>query len=360
MRILTIVGARPQFIKAAPVSRAIQQRNAGQPIVEEIIVHTGQHYDKNMSDIFFRQLALPHPAYNLQAGSGSQAGQTAAIMKKSEEVMLAEKPDMVVIYGDTNSTLAGALTASKLGIPIAHIEAGLRSFNRCMPEEINRIVADRLSDLLLCPTRQAIQWLKDEGIERGVCLTGDVMYDAALLFSDLAARHSAILNALHLEPKSYYLATIHRAENTDHAGTLSALIDGLGLLSHPVILPAHPRLRVKLQEHAITFLPANIRLIEPVSFLDMIRLEQNALMILTDSGGVQKEAYFYKVPCITLRNETEWIETLEGGWNVLVGADREQILRATQRPLPQNTPGNPFGDGHAAEKIVDCIVNFCQ
>lgn len=358
IRCMTIVGARPQFIKAAPVSLAIQKLNAKERMIEDILVHTGQHYDDNMSDIFFRQLGLPHPAYNLHAGSGTHAEQTGAILTKLEEVLIKEKPDIVVIYGDTNSTLAGALAAAKLRIPLAHIEAGLRSFNRRMPEEINRIVADRLSDLLLCPTQQSVNWLKDEGITSSVHLTGDVMYDAALLFSALAEQQSRILPQLQLEPKSYYLATIHRAENTDDANILQSLMKGLDTIEETIVLPAHPRLKVKLAEHGIHHLPSNLRMIEPVSFLDMIQLEKNAIMILTDSGGVQKEAYFYKVPCITLRHETEWVETLEGGCNVLVGSNPEQIRAASQRTVPISAFGNPFGDGDAAKKILTRILDF--
>ncbi len=358
MRLLTIVGARPQFIKAAPVSLAIQRLKGAGCRIENVIIHTGQHYDENMSDIFFRQLSIPEPAYNLQAGSGSHAEQTGLMLRKLEEAMVVEKPDMILVYGDTNSTLAGALTASKLNIPLAHVEAGLRSYNRRMPEEINRIVTDRLSDLLFCSTPNAVNLLQSEGITRNVFITGDVMYDAALIFSDLAKKHSRILESLELQPDSYLLATIHRAENTDDTRILKNIFAGLSRIPHTIVLPAHPRLRVKIKEHGLHEIPAHIRLVEPVSFLDMIWLEQNARMVLTDSGGVQKEAYFYKRPCITMRNETEWVETLENGCNVLTGSDPEKIQKAAERKTTPDMYQNIFGDGNAGDAIIQGILKF--
>jgi UDP-N-acetylglucosamine 2-epimerase len=358
IRLLSIVGARPQFIKAAPVSLAIQRSNQTHEKIEDVIVHTGQHYDENMSDIFFKQLSIPEPAYNLHVGSGTHAEQTGLMLKKIEEVLLAEKPDMILVYGDTNSTLAGALAASKLSVPLAHVEAGLRSFNRKMPEEINRIVTDRLSDILFCPTKNAVDLLKAEGISRNVHLTGDVMYDAALIFSEIAEKNSAIMRQLSLEPKSFFLATIHRAENTDDPAILKSLIRGLSSIEKPVILPAHPRLRAKMKEHRVGDLPGQIRIIDPVSFLDMIRLEKYAAMVLTDSGGVQKEAYFYKTPCITLRNETEWIETLENQCNVLAGCDPKLIKISAARTIPETAYGNSYGNGKAADELINIIIRF--
>lgn len=358
IRLLSIVGARPQFIKAAPLSKAIQRHNIRSEKIEDIIVHTGQHYDENMSDIFFRQLSIPAPAYNLEVGSGTHAAQTGQMMIKIEEVVQKENPDMILVYGDTNSTLAGALVASKLNIPLAHVEAGLRSFNRNMPEEINRIVTDRLSDMLFCPTPNAVQLLKDEGLSENVHLTGDIMYDASLMFSEIAEKQSDVISRLNLEPKSFYLATVHRAENTDDPATLASIFDGLAFADRLVILPAHPRLRVKIREHGIENLSGQIRLIDPVSFLDMILLEKHAAMILTDSGGVQKEAYFYKTPCITLRNETEWIETLEQSCNVLTGTDPVKIKDAMKRTVSGSSFGHPYGNGQAGDKIIDLIAGY--
>ncbi len=353
MKILTVVGARPQFIKAAPVSRALQA--AG---LDEFLVHTGQHYDANMSQIFFDELGIPQPDLNLGVGSGPHGRQTGEMLIRLEEVMMAETPDLVLVYGDTNSTIAAALAAVKLNIPLAHVEAGLRSFNRTMPEEHNRVLTDHCADLLFCPTQTAVDNLTNEGVTRGVHLTGDVMYDAALMFSDRAQRQSDVLARLGLVPKSYLLATIHRPHNTDYPDRLAGILEAFARLQEPVILPIHPRTRKKIADLGLDvgdLAARGVRIIDPVGYLDMLMLEQNARLILTDSGGIQKEAYFFRVPCITLRNDTEWWETLDAGWNVLVGWDADKILHYVRALAPQGDPPPIFGDGHAAEKIADLI-----
>ena len=347
MRILTVVGARPQFVKAAAFSRIVRRRHP------EILVHTGQHYDPSMSDVFFDELALQHPDHHLGVGSGSHGAQTAQMLERLEAVMQREGPDAVVIYGDTNSTLAGALAAAKLGIPLAHVEAGLRSFVRDMPEEINRLVADRLSACLFAPTRTAVDNLALEGIVAGVTMTGDIMYDV-LLQHTADAEKSRILSDLALTSGAYALATIHRAANTDDPRRLAEIFDALARLREPVIVPLHPRTRAALMGTDIE-VEAPVRIVDPVGYLDMLALERNARIVLTDSGGVQKEAYLLGVPCVTLRDETEWVETLEYGWNVLAGADAERILAAAHRPRPPGDPPPVFGDGHAAEKMVAAL-----
>jgi UDP-N-acetylglucosamine 2-epimerase len=348
VKILTVVGARPQFIKAAPFSCAVRQRHT------EILVHTGQHYDASMSDVFFEELRIPRPDHHLGVGSGTHAAQTAHILERLEPVIRAEAPDTVVIYGDTNSTLAGALAAAKLGVPVAHVEAGLRSYVRDMPEEINRVVADHVSSHLFAPTQTAVDNLAREGITAGVTLTGDIMYDALLENAPIAAKRSTIIRDLALTPGGYVLATVHRAANTDDPARLADLFDAFALLKEPVIVPLHPRTRAALMATDIEVEPP-VRIVDPAGYVDMLALEQHARMILTDSGGVQKEAYLLGVPCVTLRDETEWVETLEGGWNVLAGADAERILAAAQRSRPSGTPPNVFGDGHAAEKMVAAL-----
>jgi len=348
MKLLTVVGARPQFIKAAAFSRVARQRHT------EVLVHTGQHYDPQMSDVFFEELELPRPDHHLGVGSGPHGAQTAQMLERLEPVIQREAPDRVVIYGDTNSTLAGALAAAKLGVPVAHVEAGLRSFVRDMPEEINRVVADRLSAYLFAPTQTAVDNLAREGITDGVTLTGDIMYDALLRHAAIAAERSRIVRELSLEPGGYVLATVHRAANTDDPARLADIIDALTLLREPVVLPLHPRTRAALMGTDIEVEPP-VRIIEPVGYLDMLALEQGARMVLTDSGGVQKEAYLLGVPCVTLRDETEWMETLAGGWNVLAGADPARILAAARRPLPSGDPPPVFGDGHAAEAMVRAL-----
>lgn len=347
MKIVTIVGARPQFIKAAPVSRVWRQANA------EILVHTGQHYDDNMSAIFFRELDIPQPDYNLEIGSGSHGRQTGQMLMRIEEVLLSEKPAAVLVYGDTNSTLAGALAAVKLHIPVAHVEAGLRSFNRDMPEEHNRVLTDHCADLLFCPTQSAVDWLANEGVAKGVHRVGDVMYDAVLHNVEIARSSSTILAELGLEPAGYLLATIHRPYNTDIPQRLQAILAAFVDIDSPIIFPVHPRTRRYISELTIDGLTGSkVKMIEPVGYLDMLALEQNARLILTDSGGVQKEAYFMGVPCVTLRPETEWVETVEAGWNLVVDADRERIVwAATGHRWPNESPQPVFGDGRAAEKI---------
>jgi UDP-N-acetylglucosamine 2-epimerase len=348
VKVLTVVGARPQFIKAAPFSRAIRQRHT------EVLVHTGQHYDASMSDVFFDELRIPRPDHHLGVGSGTHAAQTAHILERLEPAIRGESPDVVVIYGDTNSTLAGALAAAKLGVPVAHVEAGLRSYVRDMPEEINRVVADHVSTHLFAPTQTAVDNLAREGITEGVTLTGDIMYDALLENAPVAAKRSPILRDLALTPGGYVLATVHRAGNTDDPARLADLFDAFALLKEPVVVPLHPRTRAALLSTDIEVEPP-VRIVDPAGYIDMLALEQNARVILTDSGGVQKEAYLLGVPCVTLREETEWVETLEGGWNVLAGADAERILAAAQRPKPSQAPPPVFGDGHAAETMVAAL-----
>ncbi len=348
MKIITIVGARPQFIKAAPVSRALRQQH------HEILVHTGQHYDALMSDIFFDELEIPHPDYNLAVGSASHGAQTGAMLARLEELFLSEQPDIVLVYGDTNSTLAGALAAAKLNLPVAHVEAGLRSFNRRMPEEINRLLTDHVAQWLFCPTQTAMSNLRAEGITKGISLVGDVMVDALKYNLQLAQRHSTILQQLGLVMDNYYLATIHRPVNTDEPTRLAILLNTLGKLDAPVILPIHPRTAQAI-ETAHLSMTNSLRLIPPVGYLDMLTLEANACRILTDSGGVQKEAYLFGVPCITLREETEWVETVNNGWNQLVGADPTALQEAVHQPRPVGTPPIIFGDGTASQQIVNIL-----
>jgi UDP-N-acetylglucosamine 2-epimerase len=348
MRILTVVGARPQFIKAGPFSRAVRQRHT------EILVHTGQHYDPSMSRVFFEELSLPAPDHHLGVGSGSHGAQTGQMLERLEAVMQRESPDAVVVYGDTNSTLAGALAAAKLGIRVAHVEAGLRSHVRDMPEEINRIVADRVASLLFAPTQNAVDTLAREGITDGVTMTGDIMYDALAQQAPIAAQKSTILRDLALTRGGYVLATVHRAANTDDPHRLADIIDALSLLHEPVVLPMHPRTRAALLGTDIE-VEAPVRVIDPVGYLDMLALEQHARMVLTDSGGVQKEAYLLGVPCVTLREETEWVETLVDGWNVLTGSNAERILAAARRERPRGDPPPIFGDGHAADRMVAAL-----
>lgn len=355
MKIVTIIGARPQFIKAATISRAIaaHNRSGASPAVVEILIHTGQHYDDGMSAIFFRELEIPEPKYNLNVGSGPHGQQTGQMLATIEETLLAEQPDWVLIYGDTNSTLAGALAAAKLHIPIAHVEAGLRSFNRRMPEEINRIVADRLATLLFCPSQTAVENLIAEGIVKGVSIVGDVMADALEFAVAKVSDNSDILNRLGLQPQSYLLATVHRAENTGDSQRFRTIMATLSELSErePVIFPLHPRTK-KILEHTLNLELPSLRLIDPVGYFDIIALEKSARMLLTDSGGMQKEAYWLKVPCITLRDETEWVETVESGWNILAGADQKKIINATQNFTQPIAHPDLYGDGHVAEKII--------
>ena len=362
MKIVTILGARPQFIKAAPVSRAIAEHNKSVPAssqsITEIILHTGQHYDHNMSQVFFEEMQIPEPHINLGIGSGPHGKQTGEMLIRIEEVLQTEKPDWILVYGDTNSTLAGAIAACKLHIPVAHVESGLRSFNREMPEEHNRVLTDHCADLLLCPSQTAVDNLKKEGIEKGVHLVGDTMYDAVLQFSEIAKLRSNILIKLEVKPGQYYLATVHRPYNTDSPEALKEILSAFLELDKPVVFPVHPRTRSRLESLSFNLKlnTSNLKLIPPIGYLDMLRLEEGACMILTDSGGMQKEAYFFGVPCITLRPETEWVETVETGWNVVVGADREKIVEAGRRFKLDNPRPELYGDGRAAEKIVQYIA----
>jgi UDP-GlcNAc3NAcA epimerase len=348
VKVVSVVGARPQFIKAAAVSRALRRGH------REVLVHTGQHYDENLSDVFFAELDIPPPDYNLDVGSASHARQTAAMLERLEDVLLTERPDWVLVYGDTNSTLAGALAAAQAGLRLAHVEAGLRSHNRSMPEELNRVLADRCADLLLCPTETAVSNLAREGICEGVRLVGDVMYDSLLWWLGQTEGEARVLDRLGLSPGGYALVTVHRPANADDARNLSSILEALGALPEPVVFPMHPRTR-KAMTGSVRAIPANVRIVEPVGYGDMLALEKHARCVLTDSGGVQKEAYLLGVPCVTLREETEWPETLTGSWNVLAGADTARIVEAAARPAPEEPPAPRFGDGHAAEKIVRAL-----
>lgn len=359
MKIVTIVGARPQFIKAAAVSRVLRKTQG----VREVLVHTGQHYDANMSEVFFEELEIPRPDYNLGIGSATHGAQTGRMLEAIEEVSFKEKPDWVLVYGDTNSTLAGALAAVKLHIPVAHIEAGLRSFNRRMPEEINRVLTDHASDILFAPTKAAVENLRREGIsEEQIQLVGDVMYDAALYYGKKADCRSQILNRLELKPKEYILATIHRAENTDDPQRLRAIFEGFAEVAQEikVVLPLHPRTRAALVEVGLYDKVArSICLIEPVGYLDMVMLEKNARAIVTDSGGVQKEAFFYRVPCLTLREETEWVELVDLGWNKLIPPCSARDIAIGMLDIlsaPQGVEAEPYGEGFTGEKIVSVLL----
>jgi UDP-GlcNAc3NAcA epimerase len=351
-----VLGARPQFIKAMPVSRALRREGH-----TEFIIHTGQHYDREMSGIFFDELEIDPPYKNLAVGSGSHGRQTGEALMRLEDVLTGLSPDWVLVYGDTNSTLAGALSAAQLGIPLAHVEAGLRSYNRGMPEELNRVLTDHCATRLFCPTETAIANLRREGITEGVAFTGDTMYDAVLLFGEMARLKSTILGSLGLRNKEFCLATIHRAYNTDSAENLTGILGALQQLDLPVVFPVHPRTRQRLRDclgASFDGQSGNLTMIDPLGYLDMLTLEQSARLILTDSGGIQKEAYFLGVPCITLRPETEWVETVDSGWNVLAGAIPSRILQAaakTDWPRDKRVP--LFGDGKAAERIVGELSN---
>jgi len=359
MKILTVVGARPQFIKAAAVSRAI--KNDFCSSLNEVMVHTGQHFDDNMSKIFFDELDIPIPQYNLEISGGSHGLMTGRMLESIEKVILNEKPDYLLVYGDTNSTLAGALAAAKLHIPVAHIEAGLRSFNMRMPEEINRILTDRISSLLFCPTEIAVENLSNEGVSVGVYNSGDVMFDVAIYYKQQAKQQSKILQTLNLSNGNYILATCHRAENTDDISRLENILKALSKIATniSVVLPMHPRTKKLIDSYGLSHLLASLIVTEPLAFLDMIALEQSAKMICTDSGGVQKEAFFYQVPCITMRDETEWVETVNLGWNKLTGANDEKILEAFKsygEAIPQTVSEFPYGHGNASQQIINQIL----
>ena len=370
MKIVTVVGARPQFIKSAPVSKFIKS----EPDIEEIIVHTGQHYDKNMSDIFFEELGIPEPRYNLGVGSDSHGKQTAKMLEGIEEVLLKEKPDGLIVYGDTNSTLAGALAASKLHIPVIHIEAGLRSYNKLMPEEQNRVLTDHISDMLFCPTDTAVKNLLREDIRKNVYNVGDVMFDSLLINKQIAESmlnleqclislelnqdvKQSVKSLRNIKEHEYYLATIHRAENTDDFSKLKIILETFEELDMPVLFLIHPRTVGLIIKHFNDQKYKNTYFIKPVSYLNMLILSSKSKKILTDSGGLQKEAYFMRRQCITLRDQTEWVETLDGNWNILCNIDKSRILDVIKHTEPDYNvlSRNYFGDGYAYKKIVNLM-----
>jgi len=349
MKIVSIIGARPNFIKSIAVSREIRKE------FEEILIHTGQHYDYEMSDLFFEELRIPEPDYHLGIGSGMQGEQVGKMLIAIEAVLLKEEPDLALVYGDTNSTLGGALAAAKHNIPVAHVEAGLRSFDRNMPEEINRVLTDHISNLLFCPTQVTVDNLAKEGITEGVCLVGDVMADTLEYNKEIAEKRSKILEELGLQDKGYLVATVHRQSNTDNRENLKNIIGAFCELDCPIVFAAHPRTVKYMKQYGFCKkLSKNIRLIKPPGYMDMLKLMSHARKILTDSGGIQKEAYMLKVPCITLRENTEWVETVRDGWNVLVGPDRARIIKMAREFEPVSKQGDIFGRG-AAEKITRCL-----
>lgn len=349
MKIAQIVGARPQFVKLAPLSRLVRNKHS------ELIIHSGQHYDIQMNDVFFRDMQIPYPDHKLRIGSGGQGVQTGEILAALEPVLMEENPDWVIIYGDTNTTLAGALAASKLGLKTAHVEAGLRSFNRSMPEEINRVVADHVSDLLLCPTPIAMENLQREGLAEKSMLVGDIMTDALKLGLEIAQGSSDALEELKLEPESFYLLTLHRPYNVDDPQTLDHILRGLENLGKTVVFPVHPRTRNVLAELQIDDFQ-NFRFVEPLSYLDFLGLMGAAKMVLTDSGGIQKEAYILGKPCVTLRSETEWVETLESGWNLLLPVDSTSFPHAIEGFTPPAMRPELFGSDVAA-RILEILEN---
>lgn len=355
MRILTVIGARPQFVKAAVVSQALAMGG-----VSEVLVHTGQHFDENMSGIFFDELGIPRPAHNLGIGGGTHGQNTGRMIEGIERLLLECRPDWVLVYGDTDSTLAGAVAAAKLNVPLAHVEAGLRAFNRRMPEEINRVLTDHAATVLFAPTETAVRHLASEGISgSAVQLVGDVMYDAALFYGVKAERSSSILGRLGLTSKAYVLATVHRAENTEDRCRLASILDGFSRFERDIVFPIHPRTRSRLSSQGL-LLPANVQAIDPVGYLDMVMLEKNACLIATDSGGVQKEAFFYGVPCVTLRDETEWTELVEARWNLISPPTSGWEVAASMN-MSLGTRGldvHPYGMGNASALIVERLVSI--
>lgn len=382
IKLLTVIGARPQIIKAAAISRAIRTQFSDR--IEEHILHTGQHYDANMSEVFFRELGVPSPDYNLHVGSGSHAVQTARIMEGVEKVLTETQYDGVIVYGDTNSTLAAAVAASKIHMPVFHVEAGLRSFNMSMPEEINRIVCDQLSSLLFTPTETGLKNLMHEGFlvegvehkasgvrhfadgrTQRVSLSGDVMYDNSVYFSDMADTRSNIIERLNLRPRNFVLVTIHRPANTDNLQNLNSILRALADIASKeqidVVLPLHPRTRKRMSDNGIVVTSEQVHVVEPVSFFDMIRLEKSARVVMTDSGGVQKESFFYSTPCVILRPETEWVEIVEAGAGIIADADYDRILAAYEQLANKQVHFPPlFGDAHASEKIITEIIDYLK
>ena len=357
MKLITIIGARPQFIKAAIVSKSLQDTT-----IKEVIIHSGQHYDKYMSDIFFSEMEIIDPRYKLNINQLNQGSMTGRMIEHIEKILLDESPDYIMVYGDTNTTLAGALSARKLNIGVIHVEAGLRSFNMEMPEEINRILTDRMSEILFCPTTNALKNLKREGYENfntRIIMCGDVMEDAATFFSDISERYSNIIQETNLNNSEYILCTIHRAENTDNPVRLKQLVNALNYLAedYEIILPLHPRTKAKLE---LEKLQLNIRIIEPVGYLDMVSLLKNCSIVMTDSGGLQKEAYFFNKYCLTLRDETEWVELVDNGFNYLVGTDQGEIIKRLRALLSQdyNKTVQLYGGGEAAIKIVETLESL--
>lgn len=352
MKIVSVVGARPQFIKSALISTELRKKH------HEILIHTGQHYDFELSQLFFNEMGIPEPDYNLNVGSFTQGKQTGKMLTEVEKVLLKEKPDFVLVYGDTNSTLAGSLASVKLHIPVGHVEAGLRSYDKLMAEEVNRVLADHCSDLLFCPTKSAVNNLKREGIEKGVYLTGDVMVDALLYNKEIAEKKSNIIEKLRLKSKQYLVATIHRASNTDNEKNLKNIMDAFCEIDEQIVFPAHPRTVKYLKKYGFyEKLYKHVKLIKPLGYIDFLKLMNHAKKIMTDSGGVQKEAYILRVPCITLRDTTEWVETVEDGRNILVGSDRGKIVKAVKGFEAKGMQRNIFGDGRASEKICEIFEN---
>jgi UDP-N-acetylglucosamine 2-epimerase (non-hydrolysing)/UDP-GlcNAc3NAcA epimerase len=353
MRIVTVVGNRPQFVKAAAVSRLLRER------MDELIVHTGQHYDDELSKVFFEELSVPAPDRELDAGGGTNTAQTARILAALEPVLEELDPSLVLVYGDTNSTLAGALAASQAGIATGHVEAGMRSFDRSMPEELNRVLTDHTSDLLLCSTDTAMLNLERESVRGESHLVGDVMADVSLAFRDIAEERSQVLDELGLAPGEYLVVTAHRAGNVDRPERLEALVSLLEALPTPVVLPLHPRTHARLNAAGLMERLGGIKVVPPLGYLDFLKLARHARAVLTDSGGVQKEAYLLGVPCVTLRDTTEWVETAEAGWNTLVDLDREAALAALDRSPPADRP-ELYGGGHAAERVCDVLSAYTQ